>query len=138
LSENIVPVLTVVNSHSHDCGDPPDIVVPIHNMYTGYYENCHGEQFILQWDFGKTAGWLRGGDLGWEQTKNIVFTQPQMERLQSSHSLTKKEQRLLEYDIANQVAEVVCNESTLDSCEFMWVAACLFTILQARPQRPRN
>jgi hypothetical protein len=59
------PVFSASNHHSSDCGNPPSINDDDRNVYVGYFQNEHGEQWIFTFDIRKRAGELRGGDTSW-------------------------------------------------------------------------
>jgi hypothetical protein len=61
-----LPVFTACNVHYDSCGTPPD-VRKMKGKYYGYFENQHGEQWVLQFDAKADKGVLRGGDLGWDE-----------------------------------------------------------------------
>jgi hypothetical protein len=63
-------VLNVENVHSDECGNPPDLTNQP-GIYTSYFENLHGEQFVMQWDFKAKGGKLWGGELGWGKNVRI-------------------------------------------------------------------
>jgi hypothetical protein len=52
------------NNHSPDCGVPPAINNDDRNVYVGYFQNEHGEQWIFT--FKDRIGGLRGGDTSWK------------------------------------------------------------------------
>ena len=59
-----MPVLTVINRHSRDCGLPPNITAKDH--YISYFENDYGEQLVYQYNRDTHKGTLWHGDIGWE------------------------------------------------------------------------
>jgi len=68
-------VITVHNKHVESCGEPSDIVSKSGDgKYIGYFENQHGEQVVLVYDFEKKLGILRMGDAGWENEYTVVET----------------------------------------------------------------
>ena len=50
------------NAHDADSGKPPTLETA---DYLGYFENCHGEQWVFAGDWAKRTASLRGGDVGW-------------------------------------------------------------------------
>jgi hypothetical protein len=66
------PLLTIRNHHSPACGDPPIVSGEERDTYIGYFENQHGEQWILTCNriTGETV--LRGGDIGWNKPWPVV------------------------------------------------------------------
>jgi hypothetical protein len=59
-------VISFRNHHVPDCGPPPAIEAgPGDKLYRGYFENGHGEQFVVEIDREAKTGVLRGGDAGW-------------------------------------------------------------------------
>ena len=65
------PLLRIRNHHSLACGDPPIIDGDDPNVYIGYFENAHGEQWIFTFDRTTGTTQLRGGDLGWNTVHEI-------------------------------------------------------------------
>jgi hypothetical protein len=76
------PLLSIRNHHAPACGDPPIVNSDDPNVYIGYFENEHGEQWIFTCDRTTRRVELRGGDAGW--TKTYAVTQAGVnERLQT-------------------------------------------------------
>ena len=46
------------------------------NVYTGYFENAFGEQWIFTYDRDTGRGELRGGDIGWNTTHPVLNGEP--------------------------------------------------------------
>jgi hypothetical protein len=44
------PTLTIYNRHSAACGIPPAVSTKAADLYIGYFENRHGEQWIFTFD----------------------------------------------------------------------------------------
>jgi hypothetical protein len=61
-----MPLFSVENNHSADCGTPPSINNDDRNVYIGYFQNEHGEQWVFTFDIEKRVGELRGGDASWK------------------------------------------------------------------------
>ncbi|QDU98825.1 hypothetical protein [Lignipirellula cremea] len=61
------PLLTIRNHHSAACGDPPIVTKDASSTYIGYFENQHGEQWILTCNRATGEAKLRGGDTGWNK-----------------------------------------------------------------------
>jgi hypothetical protein len=60
-------VLEVRNVHGASSGVPPAIKQDSSSdVYVGYFENEHGEQWTVQIDHEARTGVLRGGDYGWD------------------------------------------------------------------------
>jgi hypothetical protein len=59
------PLLQVRNRHSASCGDPPVINSDDPDVYTGYFENSDGEQWVFTYHRASREAFLRGGDIGW-------------------------------------------------------------------------
>jgi hypothetical protein len=67
-------VFAAHNYHDPSCGRPPrlrNITAP--GLYHGYFENCHGEQFVFTYDPATKAGTVSGGDLGWDNRKSFTL-----------------------------------------------------------------
>ncbi len=61
------PLLVIHNVHIPNCGTPPSVEFTKESKeYVGYFENFHGEQWVLAYDYDSETGILRGGDAGWE------------------------------------------------------------------------
>jgi hypothetical protein len=58
-------VFRAENNHSPDCGAPPAISNDDRNVYVGYFQNEHGEQWVFTFDITKRVGELIGGDVSW-------------------------------------------------------------------------
>jgi hypothetical protein len=71
------PLLSIRNHHAPACGDPPIVNSDDPNVYIGYFENEHGEQWIFTCDRTTRRVELRGGDAGW--TKTYAVTQAGVE-----------------------------------------------------------
>ncbi|MCH7990596.1 MAG: hypothetical protein IID46_15760 [Planctomycetes bacterium] len=60
------PLLTIDNLHHESCGTAPSILKRNgDDHHLGYFENEHGEQFILEVNRSTGEGILQSGDLGW-------------------------------------------------------------------------
>ena len=59
------------NVHSVGCGHPPSVVADP-SVYSGYFENQHGEQWVFEYDRNTGRGTLRGGDVGWDAVRVVV------------------------------------------------------------------
>jgi hypothetical protein len=59
------PMLTIHNRHAAACGIPPAVSTEAADLYIGYFENRHGEQWIFTCDRATGEASLRGGDAGW-------------------------------------------------------------------------
>jgi hypothetical protein len=68
------PIFVMPNHHTADCGTPPEVVGTLGSprIYHGYFENCHGEQWIFTYDAKSGIGELKGGDAGWEEIVDVV------------------------------------------------------------------
>ncbi len=64
------------NVHVGECGPPPNVVNDQANTYHGYFENEHGEQWVLIVDRATKRGILRGGDSGWDEEYEITDGRP--------------------------------------------------------------
>jgi hypothetical protein len=59
------PMLTIHNHHAAACGIPPAFSNEAADLYIGYFENRHGEQWIFTVNRATREARLRGGDVGW-------------------------------------------------------------------------
>jgi hypothetical protein len=66
------PLLRIRNHHVPGCGDPPIVNDDDPDLYVGYFENPHGEQWIFTYHRKTKKAKLRGGDAGWDQTFDVV------------------------------------------------------------------
>ena len=65
-------VFEASNNHSPNCGTPPAIRNVDHpDVYYGYFENEHGEQWLFSYDRRSRKGILRGGDVYWEKSFEV-------------------------------------------------------------------
>ena len=65
-------LLIIRNHHTAACGDPPIVSSEAGNPYIGYFENSFGEQWIFTLDRESGKAVLRGGDVGWNTTYEVV------------------------------------------------------------------
>src|SRR5262245_24167762 len=63
-------VLTIRNKHFEGCGKPPE-VSPDRGRRTCYFENVHGEQFVIQFDRESGVCQLWAGDVGWGEELRV-------------------------------------------------------------------
>jgi hypothetical protein len=61
-------LFSVSNHHGAGSGEPPQIDGDTKGRYHGYFENEHGEQAILIYDYQTGTGTLRLGDAEWHRT----------------------------------------------------------------------
>jgi hypothetical protein len=66
------PVFVALNRHAAACGEPPELKTEP-GCYAGYFENGHGEQWVVTIDRSTKRGQLRGGDCGWEKVFDIAI-----------------------------------------------------------------
>jgi len=59
------PMVTIHNHHLAACGIPPARSTEAAALYIGYFENRHGEPWIVTFNRATRAASLRGGDVGW-------------------------------------------------------------------------
>ena len=65
------PLLQIRNHHTVACGDPPIVNSDDPDLYIGYFENPHGEQWVFTYHRKTKRAELLGGDAGWN-TRNQV------------------------------------------------------------------
>lgn len=65
------PLLRVANRHVPACGDPPILNGDDPNLYIGYFENAHGEQWVFTSHRETRVAELRGGDIGWNEVHEV-------------------------------------------------------------------
>ena len=65
------PLLQIRNRHAVACGDPPIVNGDDPDLYIGYFENPHGEQWVFTHHRKTKKAELLGGDVGWN-TRNEV------------------------------------------------------------------
>jgi hypothetical protein len=66
------PLLCIHNRHTAACGDAPIIDSENPQLYIGYFENSHGEQWIFTFNRTSRVAELRGGDIGWNDAHAVV------------------------------------------------------------------
>lgn len=67
-----VPLLEIDNLHNEGCGTSPSILRrDSGSCYVGYYENEHGDQFVLEVNCETGYGVLQSGDSGWDHKIKI-------------------------------------------------------------------
>jgi hypothetical protein len=70
MSEQRGAILTIKNGHIEECGTPPQLT--LHGgKRTCYFENIHGEQFVMQFDPDANICQLWSGDVGWEEELRV-------------------------------------------------------------------
>lgn len=65
------PLLRIRNHHAAGCGDPPIISGDDPDLYIGYFENPHGEQWVFTYHRKTRRAELRGGDIGWNTVNTV-------------------------------------------------------------------
>jgi hypothetical protein len=65
-------LFSVSNHHTAHCGEPPVVNGDDPGVYHGYFENCHGEQFVFVCHRNTAEGTLWAGDAGWQQPHAVV------------------------------------------------------------------
>lgn len=69
-------VFSAYNRHTESCGAPPEIRnTDAPGLYHGYYENRHGEQFVLTFDPRTKSGMISGGDLSWNRPFSFTLSE---------------------------------------------------------------
>lgn len=66
------PLLRIRNRHGAGCGDPPIINSDDPDLYIGYFENRHGEQWVFTYHRKTLKSELRGGDCDWNIAYSVV------------------------------------------------------------------
>ena len=75
------------NRHSAACGKPPYIIAHASDIaYAAYWENAHGEQFILTRQEGTGLFRLYTGELDWEPIEFLSLTDERLAHLILSNS----------------------------------------------------
>lgn len=64
-------ILAVENRHVESCGHPPGIFKTDPNMFSSYFEDENGDQFIFRFNWDIREGWLWCGDASWEEPFTI-------------------------------------------------------------------
>jgi hypothetical protein len=64
-------MLTIHNRHPAACGIPPAFSTEAADLYIGYFENRHGEQWIFTFNRATREASLRGGDAGWARAHPV-------------------------------------------------------------------
>ena len=64
-------MLTIHNGHSAARGIPPTVSTEAADLYIGYFENQHGEQWIFICNRATREACLRGGDTGWARAHPV-------------------------------------------------------------------
>jgi hypothetical protein len=62
-------LLQIWNHHVAECGGPP--IATDEKCYVGYFENAHGEQWVFTFDRESKKAELRGGDIGWNDVREV-------------------------------------------------------------------
>ena len=109
--------LTVKNAHDAGCGKPPQIDAGPTAGYTGYFENPHGEQWMLRWLPTEKCIYLYGGDIGWDHPQNIPLP-PKLPAQSHFGSVAEHLRKSLNI--------------MLSEPEQLWLAGCLMAIAMRR------
>jgi len=64
-------MLTIHNRHPAACGIPPAFSTEAADLYLGYFENRHGEQWIFTFSRATREASLRSGDAGWARAHPV-------------------------------------------------------------------
>ena len=130
---SINPFFLATNHHSEDCGTPPqfDDRVDQDVTYRSYFENEHGEQWVLIYNAKTDLVTVYSGDCGWENALSVTS-------LKESLSKLPKEMADRFLESANSLGatqtQVVTGDDgpvILGKAEQMWIAACM-EVLQFR------
>lgn len=70
MSKKEKAILEIPNGHGAGCGTPPKLAL-YEGKWTCYFENVHGEQFIMQFDRDRNICQLWSGDIGWEEELRV-------------------------------------------------------------------
>ena len=109
--------LTVRNVHDASCGTPPRVDAGAAGGYTGYFENGHGEQWVLRWLPTDEFVYLHGGDIGWDQPQDI----PVPAKTSAQDTFRSVTEHL------SQSLKIMLNEP-----EQLWLAGCMMAIAMRR------
>lgn len=118
-------VITVHNKQVESCGEPPNIVSKSGDgKYIGYFENQHGEQVTLVYDFEKKLGILRMGDAVWENEYTVVETKLGLVAMKENGDMTPwpdgmQERLEQEFDI-----KITGDLLVMSKEERAWLSAC--------------
>ena len=66
------PLLRIRNHHTVACGDPPIVNSDDPDLYIGYFENMHGEQWVFTYHRTTKKAELLGGDAGWNTPNEVA------------------------------------------------------------------
>lgn len=66
------PLVSIRNHHAPTCGDPPIVYEDGRDVYVGYFENQHAEQWIFICDRSTGDACLLGGDVGWNKPHQVI------------------------------------------------------------------
>ena len=105
--------LTVKNAHDASCGKPPQVDAGPIGGYTGYFENQHGEQWVLRWPTAEQHIYLYGGDIGWEEPQRIPLP-PKVTTTDDLRPVTEHLRKSLKIN--------------LSQTEQLWLAGCMLAI----------
>lgn len=112
------------NHHSAECGSPPHLDEPAtgSNVFRSYFENEHGEQWILTHDATTDEIAVFAGDVGWAERLTV---KPLKEFLDVLPMEKASELRSFENE------EVVCGTDgpvILGKSEKLWLNACMAVV----------
>ena len=119
------------NRHSASCGPPPQIDEPPKgaNIFRSYFENEHGEQWMLTHDQSTDEVVVMGGDVGWDERMTV---KPLKEFHQNLPAELASQLR------SHENEEAVCGSDgpvILGEGERLWVTACMTIVGYRRRAR---
>jgi hypothetical protein len=133
-------VFAAHNNHTPQCGLPLRVQNTDNpGLYYGYFENCHGEQFVFVFDRATKTGTISGGDLDWGKPKTFTLGIVE-EALRSSQRLAEQigrqgnaeTPRLPTIDAALALGRLT---GLTSKDEIIWLRACLNACVTA-PEWP--
>lgn len=125
----------VSNHHAASCGTPPacdDLTAP-EITYRSYFENEHGDQWVLLYDNDQDIVFLYGGDCGWETPLKVYTLQQIAEGMAKAY----QQPSLLEHScLADQPGMPVVigtgDMVNLNEPERLWLTGCLAALNRRR------
>ncbi len=151
------------NGHIANCGTPPDFEAPDKDNALFFYENSHGEQFVLETprrhgadaaDYEKRLATLYFGDNGWDKPVSLQEVPFEEMKEKFAKTLAEKGEKndldaffdhpgmtsmagLCVFDSfpAKERRVVVLGGTTLCVVEARWLAACWQTVWHDAPKK---
>ena len=121
-------VFAAYNTHHERCGAPPRLRSTDNpGLYSGYFENRYGEQFVFTFDRATGAGTVSGGDLGWGEPKEFTrgLLDKALRRTQDLAAQVKGSDARSKLSVIDAALALGRLTGLTSKDEVIWLRACL-------------